>query len=559
MPGGTTTKAPKPKKDELPDLNGLQAPTTQEPDNKLDEAIGAMEATQGGTSSFGEFDGANSAKETWNKSQGRTEGSAKDEGKWGDSNSQKGVAVTAGVMSTFDLALDVTRAVKVFMDSGSDGMDKTGAVISTVTTASKAAEGIGAIVKTGQENAGAATSLTESAGKIMGEITGILTVISAGFTLVKNIVALVQKGAEMNEMEKRAKIGESVKAVLDMGKGTIETINKFMEHLGTVSGPLLQAAPGIGIAINVLDVIMNGVNIGYSFVSWSEMRDDKRSFKDKAEKSGNYKREKTFWGGNSSYEATAKGNVKVSEDAELAEKAQTSKQQELDKAKSDVGKNRLLLNSLLAQRRSVGKDPRKKKDLEDKITVTKTDLTNAEATLAVAQGDFDKAKALAGTTAAARDKLGGDTIENSKEYLISKQLQEISAKRIRRGALNISLALPAIAGDIAVLSGAGAAVGAGLKAGSGGGKLLALGIRMGKQAYHNARGDEKSTENKGKMYDSIIKGITGHVQSADTPEKKAKALREISASGMTTMTMQALKAKGGSELYKAWVSALKQR
>ena len=553
MPGGTKTKAPK-QQDELPDLNGLQVTGTQEPDSQLDEAIGAMEATQGGTSSFGEFDGANSAMETWNKSQGKGD-AGKDEGKWGDSGSQKGVAVTAGVMSTFDLALDVTRAVKVFMDSESDGLDKTGAVLSTVTSGSKAAEGIGAIVKTGQENAGAATSTTEAASSIMGEITGILTVIGAGFTIVKNIITLVQKGAEMNELEKRAKIGETVKAVLDAGKGTIDTINKFMAHLGTATGPMLQAAPGIGIAINVLDVIMNGVNIGYSFVSWSEMRDDKRVFKAKAK---DHAGGKTFWGGNASYKDTAKANIKLADDADAAETAQTEKQKLLDQAKTDVDKNENLLTRLKGQRKSVGNDPRKKKDIDDKIAVTTADLKAARAKLATATGDFDAAKALAGTARGAANAKGDD-IENSREYLLSKQLQEISAKRIQRGALNIGLALPAIAGDIAVLSGAGAAVGAGLKAGSGGGKLLALGIRMGKQAYHNAKGDEKSTANKAKMYDGIIKGIVGHIQTADTPEKKAKALREISASGMTTTTMTALKPKGGGELYKAWMKALKTR
>ena len=54
------TKAPK-KQDELPDLAGLDVSGQHEPDSRLDEAVGAMEATQGGTSSFGEFDSANQA------------------------------------------------------------------------------------------------------------------------------------------------------------------------------------------------------------------------------------------------------------------------------------------------------------------------------------------------------------------------------------------------------------------------------------------------------------------------------------------------------------------
>jgi hypothetical protein len=554
VPGGTKTK--KKKQDELPDLAGLDVSGQREPDSKLDEAVGAMEATQGGTSSFGEFDSANQAMETKNKSQGKT-GDAVNDGKWGDNSSRNGIAVTAGVMSTFDLALDVTRAVKVFMDSDSSGLDKGGAVLSTLTSASKTAEGVGAIVKVGQENAGAATSVTEAANSIMGEITGILTVINAGYTLVKNIITLVQKGAEMNELEKRAKIGETVKAVLDAGKGTIDTINKFMAHLGTATGPMLQAAPGIGIAMNVLDVIMNGVNIGYSFASWAEMRDDKRVFKAKAK---DYAGGKTFWGGNASYKDTAKANIKIADDADAAEAALARQDQITKDAAKKVADLQAEIKVLRAKRDAARLTSQRKK-IQEQLDEKLLELKGAEAAHKTATGELNTASATA-TSKRAAATAKSDDIENSREYLLSKQLQEISAKRIQRGALNIGLALPAIAGDIAVLSGAGAAVGAGLKAGSGAGKLLAIGIRMGKQAYHNAKGDEKSAENKGKMYDGIIKGICGHVQAAHTkkdPELKAKALREISASGMTTSTMEALKPKGGEALYKAWVKALKTR
>jgi hypothetical protein len=549
-------KTKKPKQEELPDLAALDVSGQQEPDPKLTEAVGAMEATQGGTSSFGEFDSANQAWETKNKSMGKKEGALNDN-KWGDPSSRNGIAVTAGVMSTFDLALDVTRAVKIFMDSESSGLDKGGAVLSTVTSASKVAEGVGAITKVGQENAGAATATTDAANSIMGEITGILTVINAGYTLVKNIITLVQKGAEMNEMEKRAKIGETVKAVLDAGKGTIDVINKFMAHLGTATGPMLQAAPGIGIAIGVLDIIMNGVNIGYSFASWSEMGHDKRQFKKKAK---DHAGGKTFWGGNASYKDTAKANIKIGDDADAAE-ATLAKQAALEKdAATKVTTLEADLKALRSKRDSVRLSAQRKK-LQDEIDVKVGELASAKAAHKAATGEVGTASSDATAKRAAATAAAGE-IENSREYLLSKQLQEISAKRIQRGALNIGLALPGIAGDIAVLSGAGAAVGAGLKAGSGGAKLLAIGIRMGKQAYHNAKGDEKSSENKGKMYDGIIKGVVGHVQAAHTkkdPELKAKALREISASGLSTSTMEALKPKGGGELYKAWVKALKQR
>lgn len=559
MPG-TKTSTPKrrrqPKRkpqEELPDLRNLDVTGDVEPDGKLEEAIGAMEATQGGTSAFGEFDSANSGKESMNKAQGTD----KDSGKWGDSSSQAGISVTAGVLSTFDLALDVTRMVKVFMDGESTAGDKAGAVLSTITGASKVSEGVGAIVKVGQENAGASTDVTEAANSIMGEITGILSVINAGYTLVKNIVTLVQKGTEMDDMEKRAAIGETVKAVLDAGKGTIEVINKFMEHLGTVSGPMLQAAPGIGIAIGVLDVIMNGVNIGYSYVAWSQMRDEKREFKAKAK---DHVAGKTRWGGNKSYEKQAKANVKIAEDADAAEALLEEKRQLVRDSNATITQLKHDLRQLKRDHKAA-KSTRQKQRIQEEIDKKEAELEEARKAREALRDDRRSARTDAKAKRRAADAKKDD-IENSREYLLAKQLQYISAKRIRRGVLNIGLALPGIAGDIAVLSGAGAAVGAGLKAGAGGGKLLALAIRMGKQAYHNARGDEKSTANKAKTYDRIIRGIIRHMEDAHTkndPELKARALREISATGLSTMAMKSLQAKGGAALYQAWVKALKQR
>ena len=147
----------------------------------------------------------------------------------------------------------------------------------------------------------------------------------------------------------------------------------------------------------------------------------------------------------------------------------------------------------------------------------------------------------------------------AKDYMLAKNLQEIAAKRIKRGALNIGLTLPAIAGDIAILSGAGAAVGAGLKVASGGGKMLAVGVRMAKQAYHNSKGDDKSETSKLALYDRLIKGMTDNViNSAGNPDKQKSASRQVIASGLSMHVMTANK-DDGPKLYKEWIKALKQR
>jgi hypothetical protein len=545
----------------LPSLVGSDISTAVgDKDSELDKGVNGMEGAKGGTGSFGEFDSANSFRTDITTARGRDESTAT--GKWGDKSSQGGISITGNVMSTFDLALDVSKTVQMFMNKDASDADKAGAVMGALASTGKTASSMSGIAKTAQD--AQKGSVTDSANSVLGEIAGILTVLSSGYTLVKTIVELISKAGDLTDNEKATKSMEAIKAALDTGKGIIETINKFMSHLGSLATGLVTAVPAIGIAISCVELIMNGINMGYAYVAWAEMREDKRSFKSKAtDKDAG----KTFWGGNKSYKAIAASNIaegdkakaeheaaiKALADAETAHSGNADKVTQLETTIKDLKAQRKLETNKRAQQsldRRIIKATADLKQAKDAATGSDTTRTTAQSTRDTKKGAFDAIS---------------EKYENSKEYMVSKNLQEIAAKRIQRGALNIGLTLPSIAGDIAILSGAGAAVGGGLKAASGGGKLLAVGIRMGKQAYHNAKGDSKSEENKLKMYDGVIKAIIGHTikanEAADPAIKAtlaAKAIREIQASGMALSTMEAKKGDGQA-LYSAWLSALKKR
>ena len=540
---------------DLPDLSKAQADfgTQGEKTGGHEKANDVMESLQGGTGAIGEFGSANSYR-----TDQQTAATGKDintTGLAGDDVQQGQITMAAGGLSTFDLILDISKAVKVFTDTEAKAMEKVGAGMSLASSGTKTAAGMSSITKTAQGSDKGST--TDIADKVLGEIAGFISIFQGGYNMVKSIYELVSKGAEMSDPEKAAGVGELVKAILETGKGTVELCNKFMSHLSTVSGPALAAVPGIGIAINCIDMIMNGINIGYAFCAFIEMKDDKRTFKPPGRES--------LLSSNKSYKKTAQGLIDNSGsiDTELAD-ATTALTNAAALVTSSGRKAHQLdkkLKALKLEKKTLeAKKPKTKDDttrlglLPGLITTKTRQLTGARTKETAHTTSHGSLTAQVDEKNAVKTK----AVE-AKNYMLAKNLQEIAAKRIKRGALNIGLTLPAIAGDIAILSGAGAAVGAGLKVGSGGGKMLAVSVRMAKQAYHNSKGDDKSETSKLALYDRLIKGMTDNViNSAGNPTKEKSATRQVIASGLSIHVMTANKDKG-PELYEEWIKALKKR
>lgn len=433
---------------------------------------------QEGSSSVGHISGGNDYSDNMSKASNAKAYGAQ----VGSDTDKNNMTYAGGGTAVFGLALDISKTVQLFMDSESTPQERAGAILGSLTSATGVASAMGSVAKTA-EGGDAAKEVTKAASSVLSEIAGIMGSIKAGYELVKQIVELIIDADDLESNEKAGKSVAIVKTALEAGKGVIETINAFMSHLGTVTGPMLQAAPGIGIAMGALEIIASGISMGFAYVAYKEMQTDKRDVKVKLQ--GARETNKTRWGGVKSYKTEADEIIK-----------------------------------------------------------------------AVA----------AGTATAEQTAKHAD----ASAYMLSRNLQKIASKRIKRGVLNISTALPGIAGDIAILSGAGAAVGGGLKVAGSGAKVLAVGVRMGKQAYHNSKGDEKSEANKLKMYDGMISGMVKSVIAADTlpastPEEQTtrgqaekKALNQVLASGMTPARMNKNKA-AAPKLYADWVKALKER
>jgi len=435
----------------------------------------------------------------------------KDQGTNKSLSEKDGANVTyAGTaFASFGLAVNAASAVQVFMKDSSTE-DRAKAIMGLGLSGIGLAGSISSTVKTaeGGDQASAATKMADG---VLSEIAGVAGAMKEAWDLVVKIAEVISKNDALEDVEKAVAGMEIVKSLLQTGKGVIDTINAFMRHLGTVSTGLAQAAPGIGIAINACDMIVNGVNIAHSYISMVEMRDDKRATKEKVlgRKANKSKGIRGFFGGHESIKVTARQTI-------------------------------------------------------DKHTTAMS----------------------GGTTLSDKDKA---ELRDAEDYMLSRNLQKVAQKRINRGALNITANAVNIAGDIAVLSGAGAAVGAGLKATGTGISVGAAALRTGKQWYHNAKGDKKSETNKLKTYDTMITHLTRAITEANAAADNVaqqKALRQVIASGMTPGKMNgylpdalkkhnkaeekagrvavstapdSVKKEAGKALYGDWVNALKKR
>jgi hypothetical protein len=305
----------------------------------------------------------------------------------------------------------------------------------------------------------------------------------------------------------------------------------------------------------VMDSILNGINIGYSYISYSEMQEHKRDSKSAVQDKAVEKRAKEL------FDAAA---TKPAAERLTMEDATALAQEEFG------AKDTTFLGVKVGHRSAKGAAKYLKEKAQQRAAAASTPEEKAAA-----QAELDEADS----------------------YTTTRGLQGVAAKRIKRGVLNIATTLPAIAGDIATLTGVGAAIGGGLKAGSAGAKGLATLVRLGKQAIRDNFSDKlglsknKTSEGKAQAYDAMITSMVRHITEANAIEttmdeinsvgdkvkkngvvsriedptavlkKKAaqkKAAAMVEASGMQPRKIADLRAEP-KELYQEWVGALKKR
>lgn len=534
----------------------LRAEKDTAPGNKTVEGLetfdGASEVIKGGGSDVNDaFNGAEGYEGDYTTAT-NIHNRAMTDAKGDNKISEAGTAFAA-----FGLIADGANMVKLFIDNGK-ATDKAEAVIGTVSSAGSLASASAAVQKNKEALAstdGNASAMTTAAAGILEEVAGSINAFKAGFKLIKDIVQIIRKADDMDDKEKVERTGVILKTALEGGKAVVDIINGIYHKAGHMTTALLHAAPGIGIAMNVMDSILNGVNIGYSYVSYSEMQDHKRDSKATVQNKAVEKRAQEL------FDAAA---TKPPAQRLTMEDARALAHEEFG------AKDTTFLGKKVGHRSGKAAAKYLKEKAGDKLAAATTPEEKAAA-----QADLDEADS----------------------YGTSRGLQGVAAKRIKRGVLNIATTLPAIAGDIATLSGVGAAIGGGLKAGSAGAKGLATLVRLGKQAIRDNFSEklglskDKTTEGKAKTYDAMITSMVRHITEANAIEtkmdqldslgkpvktngvvnriddptavlkKKAaqkKAAAMVEASGMLPRKIADLRAEP-KELYKEWVDALKKR
>ena len=171
-----------------------------------------------------------------------------------------------------------------------------------------------------------------------------------------------------------------------------------------------------------------------------------------------------------------------------------------------------------------------------------------------------------------------------EEYLLSKGLQYISQKRANRAMLKIGIAMGKMAGDVAVLGGASAPVGVGIKAGAMALDVGASVFRKFKQwgrdkaaAKEDAAGGVKQTgfwglfntdksstkklEGYNKMVDKIFEMIV-KVTTITVPDEQLAAADQVKAFvGAMGLSLKQMDAKKGDPeaLRMSMVVAMKKR
>ena len=474
-----------------------------------------------------------------------------------DAKGDTKISEAGAAFAAFGLVADGARTVKLFIDNGK-ATDKAEAIIGTVASTSSVASA-GAAVQKNREGLAAtdgnASAMTTAAAGILEEVTGAINAFKAGFKLVKDIVQIIRKADDMDDKEKVERTGVILKTALEGGKGVVDIINGIYHKAGHMTTALLHAAPGIGIAMNVMDSILNGINIGYSYISYSEMQEHKRDSKSAVQDKAVEKRAKEL------FDAAA---TKPAAERLTMEDATALAQEEFG------AKDTTFLGVKVGHRSGKGAAKYLKEKAQQRVAAASTPEEKAAA-----QAELDEADS----------------------YTTTRGLQGVAAKRIKRGVLNIATTLPAIAGDIATLTGVGAAIGGGLKAGSAGAKGLATLVRLGKQAIRDNFSDKlglsknKTSEGKAQAYDAMITSMVRHITEANAIEttmdeidsfgdkvkkngvvsriedptavlkKKAaqkKAAAMVEASGMQPRKIADLRAEP-KELYQEWVGALKKR
>ncbi len=190
---------------------------------------------------------------------------------------ESGMGVAAGAADTITMFTGLAESIVAFRARDADAGDKVGAVLNGLSAVGTGAKGVSGIV----DKAGAGSDATSAAQGIAGFADAFVG-IKDTFFAIKHIVDLVQEADKLNNKEKFSKSMEIITEAMNAAKSGVSSAKAFMDLWGGGAGaPLVNAVPGMGIALAAVDIIIRTVDLVDGLVTRGRMQTTKRAEKKK--------------------------------------------------------------------------------------------------------------------------------------------------------------------------------------------------------------------------------------------------------------------------------------
>ena len=208
-------------------------------------------------------------------------------GKSGASEQQgQQLGVVGGVADFAAMFVGLAKSVSSFRTAKAEGKwaDQVGAVLEGAAAVTSGAKGMAGIVKSGSELDGHKDGIGDSdaASTSLGGIADSFGAVKDTFFAVKKIVELASTASTLTNEEKFNASMDIIKTALEAAKGGVSAVKSFLDVCDSgVNVAMVNAVPGLGIAIGCAEMVIRSVDLIQSLVRSSEMKTAKRDMKTK--------------------------------------------------------------------------------------------------------------------------------------------------------------------------------------------------------------------------------------------------------------------------------------
>lgn len=452
----------------------------------------------------------------------------------------KEMSVATGIMGSLSGIKAMSDSLQTIIDPKKDALDKIEAGMSMGEGAaggiSSAADLTNEFTSEGSKAAGDSEAVSAYSGGVGEAIASI----KSAFLAIKGIVTLVKERSESSKKEKAIEGFGVAQSMVESAKSTLSTINGIKEAIdGGTFGGVAAAIPGLDIALAAISIIKEGVYLVIAYKDYKQISADK---------------EKQMEGDSGLADSAEKIRIKESNISNL--------QTVISEDEKRLAEIVVKIPNASTSKGFFGGDSEKTKLETEKIEI--------ERRIATMKGK----KALATSEKAALETAKPDTLE----FALVGEIAEANKKRIVRNSILLVAEFANLAGSIANLTGAGAAVGTSLKTASAAVKVALPAARAAKQtgrdsaADAEARGEtnmssrvfdaSKSTAAKRDYRMKQVNTLLGQIQglnklkSPKLEERAAQLETYISAMGVSPKRLYALNGKQEEQitmLYKALI------